>query len=176
MSNLNDIQTPFRDGVLGEDWFLNFIKRHNLSIRKPEPLKYARKKAATDPFIIYRYFKLLKKTLVKLGLENKPERIWNLDESSLSIDPSKSRVVGEKSQSSSRITSILGRENTTFVLACNTAGQRVPPLIIHKGKDMWDQWKTSVDKEFTSTTYAAAPNGDRNIQKLFPENPRTSSG
>ncbi|CAB3251132.1 unnamed protein product [Arctia plantaginis] len=155
----NDLQTPFKNGVPGEDWFLSFKKRHNLSIRKPEPLEFARKKSATDPFNIYGYFNLLKKVLVELDIENKPGRIWNLDESSLSIDPSKSRVVGEKGQSSSRVTSTSGKENTTFVLACNAMGQRVPPLIIFKGKNMWDQWKAPPDKEFSGTAYAATPNG-----------------
>lgn len=155
----NDIETPFKDGIPGEDWFLNFKKRHNLSIRKPEPLEYARKKAATDPFNIYGYFNLLKKVLVELDIEDKPDRIWNLDESSLSIDPSKSKVVGEKGKSSSRVTSTSGKENTTFVLACNAMGQRVPPLIIFKGKNMWDQWKAPPDKEFPGTAYAATPNG-----------------
>lgn len=59
--NVNKFGTPFRGGITGEDWFFNFKKRHHLSIRKAEPLEYARKKAATDPFIIYGYFDLLKK-------------------------------------------------------------------------------------------------------------------
>lgn len=130
-----------------------------MSIRKPEPLEYARKKAATDPFIIYGYFDLLKKVLVELNLEDKPNQIWNLDESSLSIDPSKSRIVGERGESSSRVISTSGRENTTFVLAANAAGGRAPPLIIFKAKNIWDQWKAPPDKEYPGTAYAATPNG-----------------
>jgi hypothetical protein len=52
----NKVKTPFKEGIPAEDWFLNLKKRHNLSIRKPEP-RYARKKAATDTFIMYGYFK-----------------------------------------------------------------------------------------------------------------------
>jgi hypothetical protein len=43
----NKVKTPFKEGIPAEDWFLNLKKRHNLSIRKPEP-RYARKKAATE--------------------------------------------------------------------------------------------------------------------------------
>ncbi|XP_047026859.1 uncharacterized protein LOC124635108 [Helicoverpa zea] len=157
--NVNKIETPFKRGIPGEDWFLNFKKRHNLSIRKPEPLEYARKKAATDPFIIYGYFDLLKKILTELNLEDKPKQIWNLDESSLSLDPSKSRIVGERGECSSRVISTSGRENTTFVLAANAAGGRAPPLIIFKAKNVWDQWKAPPDKEYPGTAYAATPNG-----------------
>nr|CAH7754791.1 unnamed protein product [Callosobruchus chinensis] len=123
-------------------------------IRKPEPLEYARKKAATDPFIICGYFNLLEKTLVELDLEN-----GNLDESYFSTDPSKSKVVGERGQKSSRVISSSGRENTTLVLACSATGQRVPPLIIFKGKNIWYQWKAPPDEEFPGTAYAATPNG-----------------
>lgn len=157
--NTNNLSTPFKDGVPGEDWFLNFKRRHHLSIRKPESLEYARKKATTDPFVIHGYFDLLKKTLSELDLEYKPERIWNLDESNLSIDPSRTRLVGEKGKSSSRVTSTSGRDNTTFVLAANAAGRRVPPLIIYKGKNMWDQWRAPPENEFPGTAYAASPNG-----------------
>lgn len=83
----NDVQTPFKYGIPREGWFFNFKKRHNLSIRNPEPLEYARKKAAKDSLNIYGYFNLLKKVLVELLKEEKPDRIWNLDESSLSIHP-----------------------------------------------------------------------------------------
>lgn len=48
--NANELETPFKDGIPGEDWFLNFKRRHNLSIRKPETLEYARKKADTLNF------------------------------------------------------------------------------------------------------------------------------
>lgn len=34
----NNIKNPFKNGVPGEDWFLSFKKRHNLSIKKPQPV------------------------------------------------------------------------------------------------------------------------------------------
>jgi hypothetical protein len=52
------------------------------------------------------------------------------------VDPSKSRVVREKGQSTSRVTSTSGRESRTFVLAANAVGRRTPLLIIFKGKNI----------------------------------------
>lgn len=40
-----DVKNPFKNGVPGEDWFLSFKKRHNLSVKKPQPVEYARKTA-----------------------------------------------------------------------------------------------------------------------------------
>jgi len=32
---VNNIKTPVKNEIPGEDWFLNFKNRHNLSIKKP---------------------------------------------------------------------------------------------------------------------------------------------
>lgn len=45
----NNIETPIKDGVPGEDWFLGF---KNVTGYLPKSLELARKKA-TDPFIIF---------------------------------------------------------------------------------------------------------------------------
>jgi hypothetical protein len=50
------------------------------------------------------------------------------------VDPSKSKVVREKGQSTSRVTSTSGRESTTFVLAANAVGRRTPHLSFLKEK------------------------------------------
>lgn len=84
-----------------------------------------------------------------------------MDESSLSTDPSKSRIEGERGDSSSRVISTSGKENTTFVLAANAAGGRAPPLIIFRAKNIWDQWKVLPGNEYPGMAYAATPNGWR---------------
>ncbi|CAK1583779.1 unnamed protein product [Parnassius mnemosyne] len=40
----NNLKTPFHNNRPGPDWFLNFKKRHRLSINKPQPLEHTRKK------------------------------------------------------------------------------------------------------------------------------------
>lgn len=153
----NRLKTPFKDGVPGEDWFLGFTKRHNFSIKKPQSVEYARKKSM-DPFIINGYFQLLEKTLNDLNLLDKPQQIWNLDESGFCLDPSKTRVVGNKGTAASRTTAGPGRENITVLMAANAAGYKAPPLIIFKGKNIWDEW-VSTDSKYPGTTYAATSNG-----------------
>jgi hypothetical protein len=86
------LQTCFKDGVPGEDWFLGFKRRYTLSLKIPQNVEYARKKAM-DPFQIYGYFELLKNTLRNLDLLEKPERVWNLDETSLSMIREKAKLL-----------------------------------------------------------------------------------
>lgn len=58
------------------------------------------------------YFNLLKSTLDDLQLHNLPAQTWNLDETSLSIEPSKTKVVGGKGAVCSRVTSGPGGKRT----------------------------------------------------------------
>lgn len=42
---------------------------------------------------------------------------------------------------------------------CNTAGEKAPPLIIYKGKYIWNQRPASSENEFPDTMYAAILKG-----------------
>lgn len=154
--NLNNIKTPFRHGVPGTDWFLGFAKRHRLSIKKPQGVEYARKKIC-DPFVIEKYYNLLQRTIEELGLQNKPESIWNLDETSFCRDPTKTKVVGLVGYPSTRTISSPGRENTSVLLCCSASGTKIPPLIIFKGLNVWNEWV--YQNENCKTTYAATKRG-----------------
>ncbi|XP_056636655.1 uncharacterized protein LOC130445153 [Diorhabda sublineata] len=154
----NKLKTPFKPGLPGEDWFLGFSKRYGLSIKKPQSVEYARKKSL-DPFIINKYFELLKNILDNLGLRDKPHLIWNLDESGFCMDPSKTKVVGKRGTAASRTTAGAGRENITVLMAGNAAGHKAPPLIIFKVKNIWNEWVAPDGQGFPGTTYAATANG-----------------
>ncbi|XP_029343531.1 uncharacterized protein LOC100569966 isoform X2 [Acyrthosiphon pisum] len=155
--NDNNLVTPFKGGYPGHDWWIGFSSRHKLSLKKPQVVENARKKAC-DPFIIYNYFDLLWETMTDLGIVNRPDRIWNLDETSFCLDPSKTKTVGPIGQPSTRTTHGSGRDNTSVLMACSADGKKGPPLIIFKGKNIWDRWITQ-QSEFPDTTYAATSNG-----------------
>lgn len=65
----NKLKSPFKNNRPGEDWSLNFKRRHQLSKKKPQSVENSRKKM-TDPFVIDNYFTLLHSTLKKLKLLN----------------------------------------------------------------------------------------------------------
>ena len=155
----NNIPNPFTDGIRGEDWFLRFKKRHKLSIKEPQTLEYARKKAGTDPFTIEGYFDILKQTLIDLDIENKPKQIFNIDETSFSLDPTKTKVVGQTNAPSSRVTAGPARESTTVLLGGNADGEKLPALIVFKGKNVWGTWMAPPQPPFPETCYAASTNG-----------------
>ncbi|XP_074026300.1 uncharacterized protein [Leptinotarsa decemlineata] len=106
------------------------------------------------PFIIYNYFNLLKEHVQNIP----PSQIYNLDETSFCLDPSRIKVVGEKGKAAHRTTSGPGRENITVLLGGNAAGEKRPPLIVFKGKNIWDSWITN-KTEYPKMTYSATKNG-----------------
>jgi hypothetical protein len=109
------------------------------------------------PFIIYGYFDILKKVLDDNNIE--PRNIWNLDETSISIDPTKSKVVGARGVRATRTTSTSDRENTTVLVMASATREKAPPLTVFKGAHIWDQWIAPKNTEYPGTVYAASKNG-----------------
>ena len=93
-----------------------------------------------------------------LGISEKPEHFYNIDESPTKHDPAKAKAVAGKEQSKiHRTIQGSGRENTT-VMACICAdGTLMPPLIIFKGQKLWSTCKGESD--LPGTFYAVAENG-----------------
>lgn len=129
---INKIKTPFKNNIPGPDWFINFCKRHQL-IKKVQPVEYVRGKK-TDPFVIANYFDLLENTLKELNLFDKPQFIWNLDETSLCLDPSRIKVLGKINKYCARTTYGSGKENITVLAGVSASGKKLPPLIVFKRK------------------------------------------
>lgn len=150
----NEIQNPFKNSVPGDEYFYSFKKRHGLSQKKPQAVEIARKRNV-DPFVMADYFQLVQK--VTHGVP--PERIYNVDESSFCLDPTRVKVVGEKGRAAHRVTAGPARENISVLMGANAVGGKLPPLIVFKAKNVWTSWMASKEDEFPGLAYAATPNG-----------------
>lgn len=82
----------FQDNRPGPDWMTAFMRRWNFSNKLPSTLEKTRKIAASDPEIIYRFYDILEERLNTLGIQDRPECIWNVDETNLHIDVQKEKV------------------------------------------------------------------------------------
>ena len=94
--NVNDIATPFTDGMLGYEWTVKFMDHHNLTLKKEGLMQLPRKSVTSDPFIIYDFYELLEAEVKRLGLENRSECIWNCYEMGFPMDPSKFKLLMKK--------------------------------------------------------------------------------
>ena len=82
-----DRQNPFKDNIPGKDWFKRFERRNKdiLTRRKPEILSMARARSFTNE-VADGFFNLWNKVLDENNLRERPEAIWNCDETGLSTD------------------------------------------------------------------------------------------
>lgn len=78
----------------GHNWWDKFKKRHSkdLTLRKPDNLDRGRSRMANQT-VMNQHFELLKTTMDKLGITDKPERIFNCDESGISMNYKSGKVV-----------------------------------------------------------------------------------
>ena len=78
----------------GHTWWAGFYKRHRseLTQRKPDNLDQGRNRMCRQS-VMDRYFSLLLTVLTTLGLRDEPTRIFNCDESGVSMDRRNGSVV-----------------------------------------------------------------------------------
>ena len=107
-----------RAGHPGSDWRETFLKRHNLSLKEATKLSSCRYNATKNPFIVNHYFDILEKTIKDLGIEGRPDLIWNVDESGLPHDPQKCRVISAKGQKTLQVTKCLIPNNSHVFTFC----------------------------------------------------------
>lgn len=78
-------------------WFRRFMERHpQLSLRKGDSTAKVRMDAMAKQDELENYFKILKDVLEENQLMDKPESIYNVDESCVPLDPKSPHVLALK--------------------------------------------------------------------------------
>lgn len=172
----NDLKTPFKEGVPGDDWYYCFMKRHPaLSFKKPELLQKARRDAR-DPEVIYQFFEELQHLITQNDVVDKPQFVFNTDESGFCTDPKRLKAIGEKGKSNVyshinlkqciylicllglvRISGGSGRESITVLATVSADGSYMPPLVVFKGAAVQARWTS--EKSYPGTAYTTSSNG-----------------
>ncbi|KAK8372271.1 hypothetical protein O3P69_017786 [Scylla paramamosain] len=128
----NEISTPFKHNRPGRDWVNSFLLRHNMTLKKGGQMQLARKSVTSDPFVIYGFYDMLEKEMDRLNIKDRPECIYNLDETGFPMDPSKSKTIGSKGEKTVRLTHGANRENITVLATCCADGTCLDPLVVFK--------------------------------------------
>lgn len=90
---LMDLKHRFVNGYPTKDWYYGFLRRwkKDLKVMTSSTIENSRAKGATFE-TINGWFQLLKDVLTKLNIINKPDSIYNMDESGF-LDDAGSRIV-----------------------------------------------------------------------------------
>ena len=127
--------------VASHGWFVRFMQRQpQLSVRKGDPTANVRMECLTEE-VISDYFALLKEEMTKGNFMNSPNRIYNVDETGISLDGHAPRVIALKGQKKVRYRTS-GNKNQITVIACVSAsGQCIPPFVIFDAKRLNNDWR-----------------------------------
>lgn len=134
----NNRPNPFKDGVPGRDWYQGFAKRHDLKLKSLEQLEKCRLTNTANPYMVYEFYDILRNVAVELGIVDKAEHFFNLDEMGASKDPSKSKIVaGSEQRNLFRTIQGSGKDNTTIMACICANGDVLPPMFIFRAQNLW---------------------------------------
>ncbi|CAF1538183.1 unnamed protein product [Didymodactylos carnosus] len=120
----------------------SFMERYAREIKwqKEKKMETNRADSFTEE-VRQKWFKNLKEIMIQLNIMNKPEQIWNVDESGF-LDETKEDLIVVKKEERETFTKTAGsgKSFTTTLLYINAAGTILPPHIIFKGKNLYNSW------------------------------------
>ncbi|XP_065891048.1 uncharacterized protein [Dysidea avara] len=150
------ISTKGINRTVGEGWWKSFMKRHGtLALRMAESLSYVRA-VCSQPEILNHYYDLLQQTLLDHELEGRPNQIFNLDESGMSLNPISPKIVVAKGAKHSTSVTSNDKSQITVLACCSAAGYAIPPLVVLDRKTLRPEYAFG---EVPGTMYALSSNG-----------------
>ena len=131
----NGKSNPFKNGMAGKKWLRGFLKRNpSLSVRQSEKLNFARGQKMNRS-TVREYIKLLQDHMTELDIMDKPERVWNADESGVQLTMGKApRVIACKGDK--RVYQQVPAEKAetvSIMVAGNAVGSYIPLMVVYKG-------------------------------------------
>ena len=152
-----------RKSHISDGWWKKFLARHpKLSLRSGDATGHVRMKATTRENLTH-YFDLLNKCLEEHDFKDHPERIYNMDESGIPLDPKPPKVLAVKGQKKVRYRCSGNKSQITVLGCCSGTGQAMPPFIIFEGKQLNYLWTCG---EVPGTRYGVSDSGWTN-KSLF---------
>lgn len=120
--------------MAGPQWLKSFLERNpEIVVRQAEGLSIQRAKGLSRVEVA-KFFDLLITVLTENDLLDKPDRIFNMDESGVQLNNKPGKVLAKKgTRAVKSLTSGEKGETITVVACCNAIGNFLPPVLIIKG-------------------------------------------
>jgi hypothetical protein len=141
-----NVHNNFKDGLPGRKFAELFKKRwrKELSVRMAQNVPKNRAEALTTENV-NRFFANIIELYKSLEIFDKPQNIFNVDETGFCGDQGTKRILCRKgSKNPAKIVGNNEKTMYTVAMCCNAAGQYLPPFVVYKSKNLYDQW-TGVD-------------------------------
>ena len=141
---------------ISNGWWQKFLKRNpSLRLRAGDATAGVRMDAVNVENITA-YFDLLRNVFDEFGFDQHPERIYNMDETGVPLEPHPPKVVAFKGQKKVRYRTS-GQKAQITVIGCGSAtGQALPPFIIFSAKQLNILWTKG---EVSGSRYGVSDKG-----------------
>lgn len=130
-------QTKFKNNFPGPDWAASFLGRHKEEIKLRLGNNIKRARAAVDHSTLSDFHDELAKTLDGVS----PEAIFNYDESNLSDDPGKQKLIFKRGVKYPDNVVNYSKSSVSIMMCISATGEALPPYVVYKATNMWDSWR-----------------------------------
>ena len=150
LAEANSVKMPpnwVREKMAGRGWISSFMKRHLLSLRKPEGCSLVRN-TAFNRENIGRFYQNLKEVYEKYAAFSDGTRVYNLDETGITTVATPPKVISAKGQR--QVAQVQAAERGQLVTVCSiisAAGTALPPAIIFPRKNFVQRMIAGADRK-----------------------------
>lgn len=137
-----DRKTPFKDGKPGRDWMYSFENRWKtvLTRRVSQPLPANRAYACND-HILSDFYDKLEAVLDRLQLHDKPQNIFNVDETGFQTDVGVRKILCKRGlRNPHKNVASSTKTMYTVQICCSAVGNFMTPYIVFKGLHLYNTW------------------------------------
>lgn len=137
-----DRPNPFKNNLPGIDWCKAFERRwkSDISMRVAQNLPKNRAAAGSSE-IIEHFYETLLSILTKYDLLNKPQNIYNCDETGFQTDAGVQKILCRRgSRNPVKLVGNTTKTMYTVLMACSAVGEFLPMYILYKGLHLYSSW------------------------------------
>ncbi|CAI6355667.1 unnamed protein product [Macrosiphum euphorbiae] len=136
------VMKRFKDNMPGKEFALSFLKRRAKSINPRIFQNIKRARAAVLPEQINNYFDHLEKSIERVP----PSNIINYDETNLSDDPGRSKVIAKNCMKYPERIMNSTKSSTSIMFTVSGDGNILPTYVVYKSTYLYVPWRNSAPK------------------------------
>ncbi|KAB0804444.1 hypothetical protein PPYR_01414 [Photinus pyralis] len=126
----------FKDNMPGREFAFSFMKRHKDRLRDRVCQNIKRSRAAVSSVILNNYFNNLEKELEGVP----PSHTVNFDETNLSDDPGRKKVISKRGCRYPERIMNTSKSATSIMFAAAGDGKLLPCYVVYKAQNLYDSW------------------------------------
>ena len=127
--------TRFKDNLPGDDWAISFMQRHTNILSSRMCQNIGSKRAKVTPEDVMSFFHNFEESK-----DVPSSHILNYDETNLTDDPGRQKLIFRRGCKYPERVLNSTKSATSVMFAGTAAGDLLPPYIVYKAQNMWEQW------------------------------------